>query len=123
MKVLMVEPGKSPYAAEIESGLKSLQAAVGGDIQAVSGYVLNLEQYETIGCSSHRCSASRCTASGRCSRPGCAACFTVHAADIEVDAAARHRIFADVAEKILDDTPQKLTVCHDPRPCGGYACR
>ena len=35
MKVLMVEPGKSPYAAEIESGLKSLQAAVGGDIQAV----------------------------------------------------------------------------------------
>ena len=28
MKVLMVEPGKSPYAAEIESGLKSLQAAV-----------------------------------------------------------------------------------------------
>ena len=23
MKVLMVEPGKSPYAAEIESGLKS----------------------------------------------------------------------------------------------------
>lgn len=32
MKVLMVEPGKSPYAAEIESGLKSLQAAVGGDI-------------------------------------------------------------------------------------------
>ena len=34
MKVLMVEPGKSPYAAEIESGLKSLQAAVGRDIQA-----------------------------------------------------------------------------------------
>jgi len=38
MKVLMVEPGKSPYAAEIESGLKSLQAAVGGDIQAVYPY-------------------------------------------------------------------------------------
>ena len=38
MKVLMVEPGKSPYAAEIESGLKSLQAAVGGDIQAVCPY-------------------------------------------------------------------------------------
>ena len=34
MQVLMVEPGKSPYAAAIESGLKSLQAAVGGDIQA-----------------------------------------------------------------------------------------
>ena len=29
---------KSPYAAEIESGLKSLQAAVGGDIQAVYPY-------------------------------------------------------------------------------------
>ena len=38
MKVLIVEPGKSPYAAEIESGLKSLQAAVGGDIQAVYPY-------------------------------------------------------------------------------------
>lgn len=38
MKVLMVEPGKSSYAAEIESGLKSLQAAVGGDIQAVYPY-------------------------------------------------------------------------------------
>lgn len=35
MKVLMVEPGKTPYEAEIDSGLKSLQAAVGGDIQAV----------------------------------------------------------------------------------------
>ena len=38
MKVLMVEPGKSPYAAEIESGLKSLQTAVGGDIQAFYPY-------------------------------------------------------------------------------------
>ena len=35
MKVLMIEAGKSPHEAEIESGLKSLQAAVGGDIQAV----------------------------------------------------------------------------------------
>ena len=34
MKVLMVEPGKSPYETEIEGGLESLQAAVGGDIQA-----------------------------------------------------------------------------------------
>lgn len=32
MKVLMVEPGKSPYETEIEGGLESLQAAVGGDI-------------------------------------------------------------------------------------------
>lgn len=31
----MVEPGKTPYETEIDSGLKSLQAAVGGDIQAV----------------------------------------------------------------------------------------
>lgn len=38
MKVLMVEPGRSPYETEIESGLESLQAAVGGDIQAVYPY-------------------------------------------------------------------------------------
>lgn len=35
MKVLMVEPGKVPYEAEIDPGLESLQAAVGGDIQAM----------------------------------------------------------------------------------------
>lgn len=38
MKVLMVEPGKSPYEIEIAGGLESLQAAVGGDIQAVYPY-------------------------------------------------------------------------------------
>lgn len=38
MKILMVEPGKSPYEMEIDPGLKSLQAAVGGDIQAVYPY-------------------------------------------------------------------------------------
>lgn len=38
MKVLMVEPGRTPYETEIEGGLKSLQAAVGGDIQAVYPY-------------------------------------------------------------------------------------
>lgn len=38
MKVLMVEPGKVPYAAEIGEGLEPLQAAVGGDIQAVYPY-------------------------------------------------------------------------------------
>lgn len=38
MKVLMVEPGKVPHETEIEGGLKSLQAAVGGDIQAVYPY-------------------------------------------------------------------------------------
>lgn len=35
MKVLVVEPEKRPYAKEIDSGLKSLQAEVGGLIQAV----------------------------------------------------------------------------------------
>ena len=34
MKVLMVEPGKVPYAAEIGEGLEPLQAAVGGGIPA-----------------------------------------------------------------------------------------
>ena len=38
MKVLMVEPGKSPYGTEIEGGLASLQEAVGGDIQATYPY-------------------------------------------------------------------------------------
>ena len=33
--VLVVEPGKEPYAKEIDSGLESLQHEVGGDIQAV----------------------------------------------------------------------------------------
>jgi len=35
MRVLVVEPEKRPYAKEIDSGLKSLQAEVGGLIQAV----------------------------------------------------------------------------------------
>ena len=30
MKVLMVEPGKTPYEAEIEGGLNSLQAQSAG---------------------------------------------------------------------------------------------
>lgn len=38
MNVLMVEPGKVPHAIEIEGGLESLQAAVGGDIQATYPY-------------------------------------------------------------------------------------
>lgn len=38
MKVLMVEPGEIPYEADIEPGLRSLQAAVGGNIQAVYPY-------------------------------------------------------------------------------------
>ena len=38
MNVLMVEPGKVPYETEIGSDLASLQAAVGGDIQAVYPY-------------------------------------------------------------------------------------
>ena len=38
MKVLMVEPGKIPHEADIEPGLRSLQAAVDGYIQAVYPY-------------------------------------------------------------------------------------
>ena len=38
MKVLMVEPGKIPHEADIEPGLRSLQAAVDGPIQAVYPY-------------------------------------------------------------------------------------
>lgn len=38
MKVLVVEPSKAPYEQEIDSGLESLQAAVGGSIQAVYPY-------------------------------------------------------------------------------------
>ena len=35
MKVLIVEPGKAPYAAEISAGLEALQNLVGGLIQAL----------------------------------------------------------------------------------------
>ena len=35
MKVLIVEPAKAPYAAEIPTGLESLQKQVGGLIQAL----------------------------------------------------------------------------------------
>lgn len=35
MKVLIVKPGKKPEVAEIESGLRSLQSAVGGFIEAM----------------------------------------------------------------------------------------
>ena len=35
MKVLIVEPEKAPYAAEIPTGLESLQKQVGGLIQAL----------------------------------------------------------------------------------------
>ena len=38
MKVLIVEPGKIPQEADIEPGLRSLQAAVDGYIQAVYPY-------------------------------------------------------------------------------------
>jgi len=33
--VLVVEPERTPYTKEIDSGLKSLQREVGGDIQAI----------------------------------------------------------------------------------------
>ena len=35
MNVLVVEPYRKPYEMEIEPGLKSLQDAVGGDIEAI----------------------------------------------------------------------------------------
>lgn len=35
MKVLIVEPGKTPCAAEIPAGLETLQEIVGGLIQAL----------------------------------------------------------------------------------------
>lgn len=35
MNVLMVEPGKAPYETQIGDDLRSMQAAVGGYIQAV----------------------------------------------------------------------------------------
>ena len=38
ISVLIIEPMKKPYAQEIDSGLASLQKAVGGDIEAVYPY-------------------------------------------------------------------------------------
>ncbi len=38
MKVLMVEPGKTPYEAELDGSLKSMQEAVGGDIEGYYPY-------------------------------------------------------------------------------------
>lgn len=38
MKVLMVEPGKAPYETELDGSLKSMQAAVGGDIEGYYPY-------------------------------------------------------------------------------------
>ena len=38
MNVLMVEPGKAPYETEIGDDLEAMQAAVGGNIQAVYPY-------------------------------------------------------------------------------------
>mgnify|MGYP002312689673 FL=1 len=35
MNVLMVEPGKAPYEMQISDDLRSMQAVVGGYIQAV----------------------------------------------------------------------------------------
>jgi hypothetical protein len=35
MNVSLVEPGKIPYAVDIGDGLEAMQAADGGDIQAV----------------------------------------------------------------------------------------
>ena len=39
MKVLMIEPGKAPYEAELDGSLESMQEAVGGGIE---GYYYRL---------------------------------------------------------------------------------
>ncbi len=38
MRVLMVEPGKAPYEAELDGGLESMRKAVGGDIEGYYPY-------------------------------------------------------------------------------------
>ena len=38
MKVLMIEPGKTPYEAELDGSLKSMQEAVGGSIEGYYPY-------------------------------------------------------------------------------------
>ena len=38
MKVLMIEPGKTPYEAELDGSLKSMQEAVGGGIEGYYPY-------------------------------------------------------------------------------------
>lgn len=38
MKVLMVEPGKTPYETELDGSLRAMQEAVGGGIEAVFPY-------------------------------------------------------------------------------------
>jgi len=38
LKVLMIEPGKAPYEAELDGSLKSMQEAVGGGIEGYYPY-------------------------------------------------------------------------------------
>ena len=38
MKVLMIEPGKAPYEAELDGSLESMQKAVGGGIEGYYPY-------------------------------------------------------------------------------------
>ena len=38
MKVLMIEPGKAPYEADLDGSLKSMQEAVGGGIEGTYPY-------------------------------------------------------------------------------------
>lgn len=48
MNVLMVEPGKAPYEMQIGSDLQSMQALVGGYIQAVYAWVDTLEDLRLL---------------------------------------------------------------------------
>lgn len=57
--VLVVEPGKRPYAKKIEPGLKSLQREVGGHIEAVYPFpepvaIVCLESGKLDGCPLNR---------------------------------------------------------------------
>ena len=50
MKVLMVEPGTEPYEKEL-NGLKEMQQAVGGLIQAIYPFEDKVAVVATAGCS------------------------------------------------------------------------
>lgn len=50
MKVLVVEPEKHPYEKDIDSGLKALQAEVGGLIQTVYDYFQPVHHCEWWSC-------------------------------------------------------------------------
>lgn len=48
MKVLMIEPGKAPYEAELDGSLESMQKAVGGGIEGYYPYAENLSRLSAM---------------------------------------------------------------------------